>query len=289
MDDSILKELKERERYLDGWRENFKSAQGALPTLNRILDLTRWQIEVVESRPEEAKEIPLPINLEEIEQENAHLKTVLPSLPYVQNDRFAESTAIFTSGSALAYQYVSRVQELESPNAVNYSNKLITEYHVLQSKQSRREEVQELLAKLGNPQTLDRFARAYRAYEEVKSGTGARTAAAMEMRTFLDGLKGDLWKMARRSFKREKMSWEKMTNRLAKGGPGGLEHELLLKHGERFSSFISRLSDVGKDREGGTLTNLEHIWTEVLEFVYSVMGLVSIDPSLGTNVAHTAV
>ena len=95
----------------------------------------------------------------------------------------------------------------------------------------------------------------------------------MSMRTLLDGVKGDLWNLARRRPK-ENMTWSRMVSRLAKGRPGGAEHVSLLREDHARSQLISALSAVGKDREGSQDVGLVNLWNSMIDHIYVVLGLV---------------
>ena len=69
------------------------------------------------------------------------------------------------------------------------------------------------------------------------------------------------------------MTWEKMAKRLAKG-TNAHDEKIIIEQGEKRSSLIDRLSDVAKDREGGSVTNLDFIWTELLDHVYIILNLI---------------
>ena len=111
---------------------------------------------------------------------------------------------------------------------------------------------------------------------QFKAGAGNKTAAAMEMRTFLDGLSGELVQMAKRSKTENTPTWEKMAKRLSKNGASSVECQEVLRQETVRSSLVSRLSDVGKDREGSSVTNLNHIWTELLEHAFTVLSLINL-------------
>jgi hypothetical protein len=92
------------------------------------------------------------------------------------------------------------------------------------------------------------------------------------MRNLLDGIRGDLFKLARK-WPKENMTWQKMAERLAKGGSTGVECQELIRQERNRSSLISRLSDILKDRETGSLTNLDNVWTQVMDHIYTVLAV----------------
>jgi hypothetical protein len=189
--------------------------------------------------------------------------------------RTTHGTSIIVSNSSETFEYVRRVGDLNTPNAIAYSQCYGSEYSQLQLEQQRPRQVRRLLEKLDNPNTLERFERAYNAFMAYKNKTGRKTAAAFEMRTLLDGIKGDLWNIAKKS-PIENMTWNTMATRLALGGGGGPLHVRLISQNRLRTSIITRLSEVGKDREGGSETNLEDIWTELLDHIVTVLGMINI-------------
>jgi hypothetical protein len=93
--------------------------------------------------------------------------------------------------------------------------------------------------------------------------------AANSIRNTLDGLKGDLFKKARTTPK-ENMTWETMSQRLAKGAD---EAGILIREDAIRTLLINGLSEILKNREHGSTTNLDNLWTQTLDFIYSVLNL----------------
>ena len=94
----------------------------------------------------------------------------------------------------------------------------------------------------------------------------------------MDGMQGDLFEKAR-GWPEENVTWDEMAKRLSKGQPGGTEYQELIDQGKTRASLISRLSDIAKDREQGSLTNPDNVWTQILDHMYTVLGLVDLDKS----------
>jgi hypothetical protein len=92
------------------------------------------------------------------------------------------------------------------------------------------------------------------------------------MRTLLDGIKGDLFEKARNMAK-ENMTWERMAGRLSKGKSGGPEEKELVDQESERERLIECLSKVAKDREGGSRTDIDTLWTQILDHIYVVLTL----------------
>jgi hypothetical protein len=179
-----------------------------------------------------------------------------------------------TSGS-VTFNYVNRIGDIGTPDALDYSNTFTQEYKKLQETQERPLSVRKLLEKLNSPNTLERFENALIAYHKYKSDPREKIPAANHMRNLLDGIKGDLWKRARH-WPDENMTWSLMASRLAINGDRGQEHITLDNLKRKKSALNSRLSDVLKDREGASITNLDSIWTEIIDFLFAVLGLINL-------------
>lgn len=269
-----IKKLKEKKEYLERWLSQVKKVQETVPDVQKNLEVTRWEIDVLTNQPDEASEIPLTGLTSVLEEESNYWISALPMIDS-NSDLVTSAGSISASGTANLYDYVTRVGDIGTPEAVSYSQKYLRLYHELQTTQDRPQIVRNFLEQLNNPQTIERFDRASNTYLATKAGTEQRTTAALEMRNLLDGVKGDLFKMARKH-PQDNMTWEKMAERLAKGGSTGTEYQELIRQQENRSALISRLSDILKDREGGSATNLDNVWIQVINHIYTVLGLIAL-------------
>ena len=260
--------------HLKEWLKRHKNAQAALPYVQQNLDRIEWELEALNNRPDEAAEIPLADIETKLVRDHDHLTKALPMMPDYDLSTIVGSTTIATSGSSGVYEYVTKVGDLGTPDTLAYFERYTLTYDELQDAQERPQAVRALIEKLDNSSTLERFDKASNAYFAAKSGTGERTATASEMRTLLDGVQGDLFKKARR-WPKENMPWDKMTERLTKGEPGGVEQKELVNQGKTRSKILSRLSDILKDREGSSSTNLNNLWTQLIDHLYVVLGLIN--------------
>lgn len=270
----IIKKLKERKDHLEQVKKSYLDVQRAIPFVQRNLDQTDWQLKVYENLPPEASEIPIYGRKNGLEAENQYLKDRYQVVDVPPAGILNSTASVTTSGTSDDYTYVSRVGDLATPSASAYANIYITQYQDMQFAQDRPQQVRALLSKINTPNIYERFDTAYDAYQGYKAGAVKRTAAANEIRNLLLGLKGDLWNKARK-WPKEDMNWNNMSARLAINGGGGQEHVILDAQERKHTSLLGRLADVLKDREGGSITDLNSIWTEVLDHLYTVLGLLA--------------
>lgn len=269
MQDDSINQLKAQRDHLTIWLQRNKDAQSIVPVVQKMIDDLNWQIDALSNRPEEAEDVYLEFRPETI----ARLTGVIPPMPAYDGDQATSFYAATTSGSATVFGFVSRVGDIATPGAQAYSSKYLRSFQELRSSQDRPAEARELLVKLNKPNLLDRFDRAVNTYSSLKAGVAKRTAAASEMRTLIDGLQGILFERAT-EHQGENMNWEIMSRKLAKGTPGEREEQELLRQKAVRGSIISRLSDVLKDHLAGSATNMDNIWSEVLDHIYVVLSLV---------------
>lgn len=270
----IIKKLKERKEHLQEVKKSYLDAQQALPYVQQNLDLTDWQLDVYENLPPEASELPIYDRKDRLEAENQYLKGLYHVVDVPPSGLLNSTASVTTSGTSTDYSYVNRVRDLATPAALEFGNTYISQYQNIQLAQDRPQQVRTLLHKINTRDIYERFDRAYDAYQGYKSGTMKRTAAANEIRNLLLGLKGDLWNKARK-WPKENMNWNNMSARLAINGGRGQEHVTLGAEERKHTSLLARLADVLKDREGNSITNLNAIWTEVLDHLYTVLGLLA--------------
>jgi hypothetical protein len=273
--DEGIKKMEERRSHLLEALESRKKAKEQIPYIQQDIDQIEWQLRALKARPPESDEIPFTITNDQLEEENKFIRISYPVLdvPFGLSVNSA-SSALTTSGSMGVYDYVNRVKDLGTPDAVNYGNTFISEYGKIQEAQQRPREVRELLEKLNSPNTLDRFDKALNAYQAYRSKSAEKTATANEMRNLLLGVRGDLFALARR-WSKENMTWPTMSARLAINGGGGIEHVFLGNQQKVYASLNQDLTDILKDREGGSITDLDSIWTKLLDFLFAVMGLIA--------------
>jgi hypothetical protein len=270
-----IKKLEERKAHLEDVRASYLKAQDVLPYIQENIDITDWQIRAYKNLPPEASEIPKPNRTDELELENQYLRGVFTVLNIPSEPQLHSSTSVTISGGTIDYSYIDRVRDIGTPSAIEYGNSFILEYNQLQDVQQRPRQVRDRLEKIGGENLLERFNTANKTYLAFRNGSGNRTAAANDMRNLLLGFKGDLFNLARR-FPKENMTWDTMSARLAINGGRGTEHMVLSTQNTMHSSLLARLADVLKDREGGSITNLDSIWTETLDHLYTVLGLIEL-------------
>lgn len=271
MKKELIDNRKQKLDRLETWSERISIAVEITLLVQQEAERTQWEIDVLENMPAEASEIPLEELENGYERELSQLTSSLPMMPEYDRDRFLNSSGTATANTASLYEFVSRVGDIETSEAIDYSQQFTAEYQALQKRQNRTASVRNLIKKLESKNTLDRFDRANETISNYKLGVSSRTSAANEARNLLYGIKGDLFQFAR-SWEDENMTWEEMAKRL---GASEFDQKKLVREKSNHSTLVNRLSAISKDRERGFYTNLNYIWTQSLDHLY--VALTAID------------
>ena len=241
-----------------------------MPYVQKKLDLTRWGIHALENRPDVSGEVPSASGLPYYASEDHKItKFALPLLPDYNLEMVATASSSGTANAAYIYNYVSKWADIQDPKAVEYSEKETEQYRELQAQHELPNEVQDLMRAYCSAQTLQRFDDAKKAYFSSKSGIVTRRDVATAIRNTLDGIKGDLFEKVRTPIE-QKATWPKIYQRLAKGVK---DREILTKNDAVRVLLYKNLTDVLKDREHGSATDLDNLWTQTLDFMYTVLNL----------------
>jgi hypothetical protein len=270
MEPEEIENLRKKEEHLTEWLNRYGKAKIIVPDVQKNLEVTRWEIEALENRPTVAGEVPSASDLRYYTAED-YKNTVsgLPMMPDYNPMVMGTATSVTASGTTVVYNHIARYADFHDAKAVDFSNEQTRRYREIQERQERPKQVRSLMQIFCGINTLDRFDMSVQAYLSSKSGAIAGSDAANAIRNVIWGLKGDLFEKAKAT-PRENMTWEIMSQRLAKGVKEG---ELLAQNESIQNSLISGLSDILKDRTPNSATNLDNLWARTLDFIYAVLNL----------------
>lgn len=252
--------------------DHYKQTSGVVPDVLQQLDVCKWEEETLAHLPLEAIGISSDELSTALQRDYEYVSYSLSVMPRHDTQLSARASAITTSGASVLFSLIARIGQINLPSTLAFACKYTADYQELQISQERRQAVRAMTASSGSPNTLERFDRASRACDAAIAEMGEPTAAAMEVRTSLDGMKGDLFQNARQH-QREKMIWEIMAERLAIGKPGGVESQEVLRQKTVFSTLYNRLSDIGKDRNHHKDCDIAGLWAQVLDHAFAVLQL----------------
>jgi hypothetical protein len=270
-----LKILKEKKKYLDDWKSNLKDVNDALPFVEENIENTQFVIDAISNLPTVSGDKSILGFRDTIKRDYDFTLSAFPPIPKYDISQLNTASSITTSGTVSMFSYFQSFDSYNDPNIQKYIVKLGKDYQNLQEAQSRPKKVQDLVTKLNNPNTAERFSKASKAYTLSKANINSLTEAGSEFRNLLYGIKGDLLNLARVS-PNEKISWQEMANRLSKSGPNDEPLNELISQETYYKTLTDKLSQIAKDRQHTTIEQISQIWSEILDFIYTVLGLIKL-------------
>ncbi len=261
------KKLTETRDYLTTWLDRSRQVVDAAPEVRRLRDLLDWELRTYQARPLEAGSVPTANLDKHVQLLNDRITSSLPMLPLIPAAGLTQVGSITASSSSAFLTYVADVAKLQTPGTVNYASNALAAYGALQESQQRPLQVHALLTE-HMPTVGARFDSARDAYDRCKSGIGDRTAAAMEMRTFLDGVKGELLERAR-GHVGENMTLELAAQRLFLSAPTKADAEEQIN---QRPSLVEALSAVAKRRDEPRSYEIDALWARTLDHAFVILG-----------------
>lgn len=190
-----------------------------------------------------------------------HLKSELPMPPSYGPGAVTGISSAVATGTMGTYGFAIGLRDL-GPLAFAKAQPHIASFQRLQASQNRVTEVRGLLFKI-SAKLADQFERANDEQVVVSTHPDRVATAALEIRTVVDNLKGELFERARNT-PRENMTWEIMADRLAKRASHETSVALLLEQRSERGSLIDKLSALAKSRSEANEGELSNLWSLVL-------------------------
>jgi hypothetical protein len=261
------KEPKDPHAYLSTWLERHKKASDVAPEVQKFYEYQEWKRHTLERRPTDASSI----STSRIEESDSafyeRLKTNLPMLPTIDLGRMTEIGSSAAYSGTNVVMYLEEVSQLQTPATNKYVEDAFTEYRKLQDSHDRPEQIRTMLEqKL--PSVTARFDTALGSHQRWRSSGVNETGAAVDMRTFLEGLEGQLREKAR-NHPGENMPPELILERLFPSASTRIE---VKEQFNQRSDLVAALSTVAKQRDQEGTLKLDALWLRVLNHAFIVVG-----------------
>ena len=272
--DEIAKEIAEKKLNLLGdWLERAKDVHQAVPFIQDAYDQTKWQYDVLASLPTEARDQIGDFYLGKLNDSYKYMVDNLPALPPLQMSNVASLSAVTTADSTGTFQIITRVSSFESVQTHDWAVAKASEFRELQGRQNRINSIMSQLSVLDADRAQE-FEKSVEAYKRAVSSTTDLTDAAIKIRNVLEHVKGELFEKAIRRPKEQKIRWPDMAARLAKGGDAGIECRNLKNEENTHKSLHDRLSRIAKNLDKITPEDLNNIFTEFVNHLFTVLNLI---------------
>ena len=253
--------------YIREWLERQRQAAELAPDIQRARSAAEWQesayADIYPYLPESDREaLDTRFDLA-----YHHLKSELPMPPSYGPGAVTGISSTVATATMGTYGFALGLRDV-GPLAFARAQPHISSFQRLQDSQNRVTEVRGLLLKISS-KLADQFERANAQQVMVSTHPDRVATAALEIRTVVDNLKGELLERARNT-PRENMTWEIMVDRLAKQVSRETSVALLLAQRTERGHLLDKLSALAKRRSEANEGELSNMWSLVLEHLYIV-------------------
>jgi hypothetical protein len=263
-----MSKMGESKEYLQAWLDSHRRAVELSPLVQEELEEVTWADDAIRNVPPEAANVPRDHVDSWAEINHQQIIRAFPQLPSFES---GNSTGVSVVSSSTATANNAVISYLHSvggagPSANSYARDRVGEYNTILAKRDRVSQIRSLLSKRW-PVCIDRFDAAVRAYQQFSTGIGPPTAAAIEMRTALDAVQGELYHDARYRHG-ERKDWSLIAERV---GRNAESRQVLLAQGGIRSSIYAQLSSIAKRRPDEQTQTIEAMWSMFLNHLLAVL------------------
>jgi hypothetical protein len=264
-------EPKDTAAYLRLWIEQSARNAQYIPQVQRALEQAGWQNYAIQG----GRSFLSPDIIAEAEASQqsqfVYVRKNMPLPPALDAAIVAGLGITLTSGSSMFFGAVRAERDAGRVSA-EAATPILTAYQQLEDEQNRVADARSLLS-ASFPAVVAQLDRAAAVYQQSKSQPGVAAAAALEIRTLLDKLKGELFATARRH-EREDMTWQTMVERLQRPTTDGTVTAAVAGQNKARTDVIGALSDIAKRRTDDDRHKLSELWIMALDHIAIMCGYV---------------
>ena len=277
MIDGIIKKKQQEKDHLEEQLSIIKNNAERAPEIQQRIEQLGLEIKALKNRPEQADELLWDGVKDITDREFDFTMGVVPPQPRYDGWQFASWIALTTSGSSAIFDNISRLEAFDEPKAQKFSKYYTDSYRKLQQARGRIDQVRQLLVRMDHGSTIDEFELAVQSVDKYKSAVLVdRQSAANHIRNFLDSFKGALWARACSRSSAPKNGWLPKVAPVLSINPGGPEEDTLIGQEQIFEQLRKQVNEILHNRDPKHASNLDNIWTQVLDLAYVVLGLIKL-------------
>jgi hypothetical protein len=263
-------DLERKRDLLGGWVKETQRRSEELPYVQQGLEIANFQIEALKSLPSDAPQ-SLKVEIK---------KEFLKNSPYWEKALTEPLSPQFSSLSGVAFEVSSSnvaIQRIQSisvtcPTITNWANTVAADYGRIEGRYVTEAKIsQSLVGVFGARET--EFRDANQCFDRMIAKIDSQDAWGIKMRTFVDHLKGDLFDVAQKLAKKQKVKWADFAAELALGGVGSPEYQSLLDEDSVYHDIKEKLSRLAKKERIMSDDELRMLRTRIFDFVFSVLSV----------------
>ena len=258
--------LNDARKYLQDWLKRSQEASVAAPQVQQSLEMIEWETKTIRNSPSEASVISTNDVDEHADRVFRGIQENLPMIPKINANFIADVGSSTVSSTSAMVTYVSDVSRLDTQETREFASNALEEFNKIQYKYQFPNEVKLLIVNVF-PTLEARFTFAKDAYDKYIAGHGELSTAALEIRTYIEGMKGQLFELAREHNK-ENMTFDVVLSRLFQNSTRKVDvEEQFNKH----AVLISEMSTLAKRRDTVNVSQMQALWAQVLNYSYIIL------------------
>lgn len=202
-----------------------------------------------------------------------YLQAHIQNIPIISASVFSTGTGLTTFSCVEALDIIKKDPEYSA-----YYNDVIQQYESSQSGQERINIIKSMLDNISIVLSKQ-YMETINLYKQYQINLIDDASFANSLRNLIYKLQGELKDIINKKFNlsEKKFKWNFLCNYLAKNGKGSVEHKQLINMKTKYDDIIDILSNISKNRNNQTKAHITIIYSEIIDFIYSVLNLISFD------------
>ncbi|MCJ7690436.1 MAG: hypothetical protein MUO60_14105 [Clostridiaceae bacterium] len=249
-----------------------KKNNEASKVLVDLKEENKWFFNLVDAIPNYLIEKKGDKLIEVSESQYSYIQDHFPNIPIINTSVPSTGTALTTFGQVEALDIIKG----DPKYPVDY-NVIIEQYESFQNNQERINKIKLMLDNISEDLSK-KFIETVDLYKKYQNDLIDDAALANSLRNLIYKLFRDkLKEIINKKFHlfEQKFKWDYLCDYLAKNGKGSAEHKQLLNMKTKHDEIIDILSKISKNRNNQTKDNISTIYSEIINFIYSVINLIS--------------
>ena len=249
-----------------------KKNNEAVKVLEDLKEENKWFYNLVNAIPNDLIEKKGDKLIEVSESQYSYIQDHFPNIPIINTSVPSTGTALTTFGQVEALDIIKG----DPKYPVDY-NVIIEQYESFQNNQERINKIRLMLDNISEDLSK-KFIETVDLYKKYQNDLIDDAALANSLRNLIHKLFRDkLKEIINKKFHlfEQKFKWDYLCDYLTKNGKGSAEHKQLLNMKTKYDEIIDILSKISKNRNNQTKDNISTIYSEIINFIYSVINLIS--------------
>lgn len=269
----IITTIKKIEDSLDKKIDAIKKNNEISKELVDLRQENEMQFHIIDAIPDDLIEKKGDKLFEVVESQYSYMKAHIPNIPTINSNVFSTGTALTTFGCVEALDIIK-----DDPT---YPARYDAVIHLYESFQNNQERINKIKLMLDNisEDLSKKFIETINSHKKYQVDLIDNATFATSLRNLIYKFQGELKDIMTKKFNlpKQEFKWDSLCDYLAKNGKGSVEHKQLINMKTNYDGIIDILSKISKNRINQTKDHISIIYNEIIDFIYSVLNLISFD------------